>query len=85
MEDAGTFLGCEKKQRDFLGCKKRLTRDFFGYKIWISVGPPPPPSPLSLKFVSGAPGDLAHNIQEKSVYSKQPFNLPSFKLLLGFE
>ena len=32
MKDTGIFLGCEKKQRDFFGLrKKELTRDFLGY------------------------------------------------------
>ena len=61
-KNRGMFLGCEKRPRDLFGYAKKSSEfwscDFFGYKIWTTVGPPPPPHPLppSLKFVSGAPG-----------------------------
>ena len=42
-----------KKGVIFLG-KQILKLWFLGYKIWTSVGPPPPLLP-SLKFASGAP------------------------------
>ena len=34
MKDARIFFGCEEKQRDFLGLRKKdCLRDFFGYAI----------------------------------------------------
>ena len=45
--------------------------DFFGYKIWTSVGPP-----ASLKYVSGAPGCTALQVS----YEPEPNELPKERL-----
>ena len=49
------FFGYAKNVVNFLG-RQILKLWFFGYKIWISVRPPPSPPSLICVFVSGAPG-----------------------------
>ena len=92
MEDAGIFLGHEKKKTEgffglwkknygiFLGMLKKvviflgrqiLKLWFFGYKIWTSVGP------LSLKFVSKAPGakSVSHIINNHIFWFSGQYNV----------
>ena len=73
----------KKKQREFLGMLKKVvffwvdkfwSCDFFGYKTWTSAPPPPPPpppSPLSLKFVSGTPGQAVKSQNDVNVCNVQ--------------
>ena len=75
MKDAGIFWVAKKELRDFWGYAKKSS-DLFGYKIWTSVNPPPPP--LIIKICEWGTWELCTAISQKLQLTKVIKHMHSF-------